>query len=510
MKLDRTLNTKRGSIWGIVSKVISVILPFIVRTVFIKTLGMDYLGLSGLFVSILNILNMSELGVGTAIVFSMYKPIAEDNTEQICALMGLYKKIYRYIGLFVLIVGLFLLPFLPNLIHGEVPADINLYILYLIYLSNTVITYWLFAYKNCILQAFQRADLISIIELIINTIISILQIVVLILYPNFYVYVIVNPALLIISNCVTAYVANRKYPQYQCRGTVSSNDKRDISKRVAGLMMDKMAFVTRKTIGNIIVSSFLGLTMVAIYNNYYYITTAVSAFFLVLTNAMGAGIGNSIASESVDKNLNDYRTLNFLYLSFAYFVYVELLCSLQSFMVIWVGESLCLSEISMILFCILFLVEKNANILGRFYDSAGLWWFGKWKGGVQMIITILLTYYAGKFFGVEGILVASILCILLMSFLFTLYYLNRYYFKKSFWDLAFDNYKHLFPLVGLGLVTYYIVENALVIMTTNIWVGLLVRIILGAIVGLLLYVLFYFKSNTFRRSLSWFKIHIKV
>ena len=147
MKIERTKNATRNIIWGIIEKIVTILMPFICRTVFIKVLGSEYLGLNSLFSSILQVLSISELGIGTAIVFSMYKPISEDDEDTLCALLNVYKKVYQVIGTIILLVGLSIIPILPKLISGTYPSEVNIYALYLIYLFNTVIGYFLFAYK---------------------------------------------------------------------------------------------------------------------------------------------------------------------------------------------------------------------------------------------------------------------------------------------------------------------------------------------------------------------------
>ncbi|MCF0238149.1 MAG: polysaccharide biosynthesis protein, partial [Sphaerochaetaceae bacterium] len=145
--MSRTHNTIRNSVWGLGQKALMLISPFIIRTLIIKTLGADYLGLNGLFVSILQVLNLVELGFSSAITFSLYKPIAEKNIPVVCGLMNVYKKIYRYVGFGILGLGLFFSPFLSFVIKGDVPSDINIYLLYYLYLFNTASSYLLFAYK---------------------------------------------------------------------------------------------------------------------------------------------------------------------------------------------------------------------------------------------------------------------------------------------------------------------------------------------------------------------------
>ena len=169
MKIERTKNASRNILFGIILKIYQIAVPFLMRTAMIYFMGVQYLGLNSLFTSVLQVLNLAELGVGSAMVYSMYKPIAEDDTKKICALMKLYRLYYRVIGFVIGGVGLVLTPFVPKLISGDVPSGLNIYILYLMNLAATVLSYWLFAYKNSLLQAHQRVDVVSKITLVTNT-----------------------------------------------------------------------------------------------------------------------------------------------------------------------------------------------------------------------------------------------------------------------------------------------------------------------------------------------------
>ena len=148
MKIERTKNATRKIIFGVILKAYQIIVPFLMRTAMIYLRGVQYLGLNSLFTSILQVLNLAELGVGSAMIYSMYKPIAEDDNTTICALMKLYRTYYRVIGLVIAVIGCILTPFIPKLISGDIPQGLNIYILYLLNLGATVLSYWLYAYKN--------------------------------------------------------------------------------------------------------------------------------------------------------------------------------------------------------------------------------------------------------------------------------------------------------------------------------------------------------------------------
>ena len=274
---------------------------------------MQYLGLNSLFSSILQVLNLAELGIGSAMVYSMYKPIAEDDNITICALMNLYKIYYRVIGLVIAVGGLIIVPFLSNLVKMDtVPEGINIYMLYLLNLGSTVLSYWLFAYKNSLLTAHQRVDVISKVTIITNTIQYILQLMVLVLFRNYYYYIIILLLVQIATNIMTAVVVNRMYPYYQAKGMLAKSQIKEINARVRDLFTAKLGGVIVNSADTIVISTFLGLTVLAIYQNYYFVMTSVIGIIYVIFNACTAGIGNSIIIETKEKNFKDLQKLTFL------------------------------------------------------------------------------------------------------------------------------------------------------------------------------------------------------
>ena len=190
---SRTGNAKRNIIAGFINKIISILMPFLMRTVIIRELGMNYLGLDNLFVSILQVLNLTELGFNSAVSYCMYKPISEGDTDTICALYAFFKRAYTVVGICILSAGMGIMPFLNSFIKGDIPENINIYILYVIYLANTVISYMLFAYKNIILSASQRLDITNNILTFSKLAMYICQLVLLLAVKNYYIYIMIMP-----------------------------------------------------------------------------------------------------------------------------------------------------------------------------------------------------------------------------------------------------------------------------------------------------------------------------
>ena len=230
--------------FGVIQKLYQIIIPFALRTAMIHFLGIKYLGLNGLFASILQVLNLIELGVGTAMIYSMYQPIAADDTPKICALLKLYKSYYTIIGGVITVIGLFIIPVVPKLITGDIPADINIYILYLFNLAATVLSYWALAYKSSILIAHQRVDIISKISLVVNTVQYLLQFFALWIFHSFYLYVLITLVGQLAANLITAFVVSKMYPDYKAEGTLAKEERKE-TKTSGGATCAEQKYVTK-------------------------------------------------------------------------------------------------------------------------------------------------------------------------------------------------------------------------------------------------------------------------
>ena len=269
---------------GVGGHLLNMVLSFISRMVFIRYLAAAYLGVNGLFSDILGMLNLAELGIGSAMIFSMYKPAAEDNREELGRLMNLYRMLYRIVAAFVLVVGLALLPFLDVLIKGDSGIE-NLRIIYLVYLGNSVCSY-LLSYKNSILLAYQKAYVKTVIEQLLRTMQMILQIVVLALTGNFLLYLALQIGTLMMTNAVVAFKVDRDYPYLRDEKRLPDKEKRkDILKNIMAMGMHRFGSVIVSGTDNLIMSAFVGLTSVGIYSNYRLVLKSLNALICTVYTA---------------------------------------------------------------------------------------------------------------------------------------------------------------------------------------------------------------------------------
>ena len=413
MRIERTKNASRNIVFGILLKVYQMIVPFIMRTAIIYLLGAQYLGLNSLYASILQVLNLAELGVGSAMVYSMYKPIAEDDHKTICALMALYKKYYTIIGIIILIVGGILTPFIPSLIRMDtVPQDVNVYVLYWLNLGATVLSYWLFAYKNCLLSAYQRTDIISKISILSSTVTYILQFGILFFFKNFYAYTVIVLMVGIINNIATAIFVNHMYPNYHPMGKLDDKVVKRINRSVKDLFTSKLGAVVYDSADTIVISAFLGMEVLAIFQNYFFILTSVMGMITIVFSACTAGIGNSIIVETKEKNFNDLNKFTFIICWISGMCSACLLCLYQPFMELWVGKGLMFDMPAVVCLVVYFFVRQINSLLNLYKDASGMWHEDRFRPLVCAIVNLGLNIILVQFIGIYGVLLSTVLTIL--------------------------------------------------------------------------------------------------
>ena len=499
MKINRTQNAKRNIAFGILLKIIQLVIPFLMRTAMIYLMGVQYLGLNSLFTSVLQVLNLAELGVGSAMVYSMYKPIAEDDNTTICALMKLYRTYYRVIGLVIAIVGCALTPFIPYLIKSDVPAGINIYILYLLNLGATVLSYWLFAYKNSILQAHQRTDVVSKVTLITNTIQYGLQLFVLWAFHNYYLYVIVMLATQALTNIVTAVCADKLYPQFKPKGNVDKVQVQRINQRIRDLFTSKIGSIIYDSADTIVISAFLGLTVLAVYQNYFYILNSITGLIAVVFAACTAGIGNSIVVESKEKNYQDLNKFTFIITWVAGFCSVCLLCIYQPFMELWVGKDLMLSLSAVVCFVIYFYVRQFNALFNLYKDASGMWHEDRFRPLAAALTNLILNLILVQFIGIYGILLSTVLAIVCVGMPWLMHNLFTIIFeKKHMWHFIGRLAKYTFVVFISCVVTYFICSRfSLGVIST-----ILVRGVICLIFPNLIYFFVFRRTKEFQQSLQ--------
>lgn len=494
--MDIVKNAKRNIVFGVLNKAIMMLCPFIIRSIIVYSLNSEYLGLDSLFVSILTVLSLSEMGFSTAIVYHMYKPVAEGDIDSVNALLNFYKKAYRYIGICILLIGILITPFLPYLIKGTYPSEINIYILYFAYLANTVISYFMFAYMTSIIVVHQREDINSIRNSIVKVLLTATQISVLFFTKNYYLFVLAMPAFTIINNVWIAYVVKKQFPQYRCEGSVPKEKLSEIKKLVIGTFIQRACGVTRNSLDSICISAFLGLTLTAIYGNYYQISAAITAILGIVTTSFMGGIGNHVATKTPCENYSELKNIDFIYMWISGFCAACLLCLYQPFMTMWMGEKMILPISNVFFFTLYFYVLKLGDMRFMYTSAKGLWWEHRWRSIFETVSNLILNIVLGKIFGVIGIILATTISLIIFNFFWGGYITFSNYFDINKLIDYFKYHSNYAIVATIGcLISFFLTKS---IMFNSLIVTILVRLFMCVLSVNLLYFLIYRKTKMFK------------
>ena len=415
MKLDFKKNVKRNMVANAASSGIRLLFPFLNRTLFLWLLGPAYLGLNGLFGSILGVLMLAELGFGTAVVCSMYKPVADDDRELLCAYLGFYRTVYRCVGAAIFLVGLALLPFLGNLVHGTVPPDIDLHVLYVIHLVNTAASYFLFAYRGVVLGAHHRNDVVTNIRTGVSVAQYVAVFLILLVTRNYYHYVLATVVFTVLQNVLLVKASRRHFPDIEPRGKLPPELRSRVVSDVKSIFMHKVGGVITHSTDNLVISAFLGLVAVAAYGNYYYVVTTVTGLVAVVYSSMTGGFGNKIHTESKAENFRLFMKMNRLSMAVVLFCAAAMTALYQPFMRVWTKNDpeLMRHSLTPLLMVFYFYVMQSRQVLLSFKSAAALWKQDRWKpivaGAVNLGTNVLFVIFLPDAYKLDGVIFSTII-----------------------------------------------------------------------------------------------------
>ena len=467
MKIDFVKNTKRNLIASVIYRLIQLLFPFFNRTLFLWILGSAYLGLNGLFTSILGVLMLSELGFGNAIINSMFKPVAEDNKDLLCAYLRFFRTLYRWVGTCIFIAGLCLLPFLRYLVHGNIPSDVNLYILFLIHLCNTSASYFFFAYRGSIFSAHHRKDVLDNIRSTISVIQYIVVFLILFFTKNYYLYIIVTVLFTMTTNVLFLTTSRKMFPDIEPRGELPEINRRKIFSDIKSIIMHKFGGIITGYADNIVISSLLGLVAVAAYGNYYYVLTSVGGFISAFSISMHGGFGNKIHTETKEENFSLFMKMTRLTLIVTIWSASMTAALYQPFITVWTkgNPTLVRHWLTPVLMVLFFYIQHARQVLLTFKSAAMIWKEDQWKpvvaGIANLIINIMLVLLLPDDYKLDGVIFSTILTLIFVQMPWESHALFTVFFNKSqsrkYWCMQGG-----FSLLALVLcsasatITYYI------------------------------------------------------
>lgn len=499
----RTSNSIKNSITATISSVLTMLLGFIAQAIFIRLLGAEYNGLNGLFTNILTLLSFFELGIGNAIVFHLYKPIANDDKEKIKSLMKFYEKAYNIISILIFSFGLLFIPFLDKIV-GEVQANVNIYIIYLMFLFNSATSYTL-SYRRNIIFANQKNYIINIVHILYIIVLNILQLLSLYITHNYYVYLGIKVICQITENFICYIIAGKLYPILKEKNVrpLDKEIKNDIFSKIKSLIFHKASYSIVCGTDNIIISSFLGVITVGLYTNYNMILGSLNTMFGQIILSTSASVGNLLAVvNDYKKRFSVFKKIRFINFWLATFSGVCILVIMDSFVRIWLGDKYILPIFVLCILVLNYYQKVSRNTYGAFKDSAGIWYEDRFVPLVELILNIVLSIVLLKVFGLAGVFMGTVLSGLAIWGYSYPKFVYKKLFNRSYKDYAKETVGYLILFVIIATFTFWISR---LIIFDNMWIQLISNTIISLIIPNIILFIIFRKTDNFNYLISLVK-----
>lgn len=430
---SRTENAVKISMVGVCCNIANIIMGFIYRTVFLFFLSSSYLGINGLFSNILQILSFADLGIASVISYRLYEPISHNDVNKVGRLMRFIKNVYRIVALVIFVVGMMIYPFIDYFVKdtSEVPADVNLHFIYILFLFQTISSY-MFVYKQTLVVADQRQHTISLINVLINLIRYVFQIVILMIYNDFTLTLIIGIlSSLLLNYLVSVWITHSYKDVFAVTEKLSKVERQKIFNDTKATLCHKVGGTVLNGTDNIVLSSFVGLVSVGIYSNYSLVITSLNSLLSQLLGSFTASLGNAYVELSSDKRYAVFKRLLFFNLWITCVCTICLYNLLNDFIKIWLGNNMVLGELVIIVLCLQFFFETSRYIQISYTSACGLFVKDKIRPLIESVINLFFSIMLVLKLGIAGVFIGTIISHLATVFWREPYLLYRYEFKRS-------------------------------------------------------------------------------
>lgn len=482
---------------GLGNQLIITFLSFFSRTVFIQTLGIDYLGVNGLFTNILAMLSLAEAGIGSSIIYNLYKPVAENDKEKMIMLMKLYKKAYLVIALIVLVLGLAVMPFLNYFVKDTNVAHIHL--IYFVFLINTVTPY-LFQYKSSFLNVSQKGYIVTGMFSISSIVSTSLKIVILYTTQNYVVYLIIDSMITLINSVILSLIVDRLYPFLKEKITkqIDQLTKSNLVKNIKAIILQNVGTYLIFGTDNIIISYYVSVAAVGLYSNYFMLIDICRTFVNQIFNNIYHSIGNLVAKESKEKIYRVYRVTMFLNFWLYSLLAIVLYIMIEPFISLWIGPKFLMDKLVLIVLVVTFYERGMRNSISTVKTTAGIFHEDRFVPLCQAAVNLVFSIILVQYIGIAGVFIGTLISAMVVPFWTTPYFVYKKVFHKSIFRY-FVRYFY-YAVIGLGtcLITSYI-ANLIVVESI---VSLVLKAILCLCVPNLIYILLFHRSDEYKYLLG--------
>lgn len=406
---SRTEHSARNAAVAMAARVIAILAGYATRVVFTHTLSQDYVGINGLFTNILNVLALSELGVGTAITYALYQPISRRDIEKQKSLMRLYRKFYRIIAVIVLVCGLLVIPFFGKLIKNQ-PAVEHLVLIYLMYLSNSVLSY-LLIYKRTLIEAHQLSYIVILYQTAFLILQNLLQIGILLCTGNFFLFVSIQLLCTLGNNFSVSRKADRMYPYLKEKEIqkLPEDERQSIFHSIRAMLMHKVGGVVVNNSDNLLLSAIVGIVSVGKYSNYFLVIGSVRQVLNQAFQGITASVGN-LGVEEGRERIRKILEASFFMGQWMFGLAAICLFELcDVFVEISFGAQYVFPRSVTLILCLNFYLTGMRQPVLAFHDSMGVFWYDRYKSLAEALINLTASIVLGKYWGTFGIFMGTLI-----------------------------------------------------------------------------------------------------
>lgn len=492
--ITRTNQSMKNATLSIISQGIQQLLRIAVRIVFIRAIGQELLGVNSLFTEILTALQLVELGVGPAMAFSLYKPLAENDEEKVKSLMALFKKAYRIIGAIVLILGVGFTPFYTFFINGA-PDISNLNLIYLIFVFDTGISYF-FSYYRTLLISDQKKYVDLSVQMIVTILVSVFQMILITITHSYMIYLILQVIGTISTNFIASKIAIKEYPYLKDKNVKKLDNATtgEIKKNIFAMIFHKIGTIVRDATDNLFISKYISLAISGVYSNYSMITKALATLIGQIFNAVLSSVGNLHITADSKAQKEVFYNINYINFWIATFCACCFGVLAKPFILVIANETYLLGSFVVVLLTLRFYLDIMRKTTWMFCEAAGVYWKGKSKPIWEAVVNLVVSWILVKTIGISGIFIGTIITILVVDLPIEPYLAFKYVLNGG---LAKYYLRYFIYLVIFGIIAGMTYLACMLVTGTGI-TALILKAIIAIITSNVMFVLCTFKTKEFK------------
>lgn len=498
----RLENSIKNIIISLICNLITIIISFITQNILINSLGIEYSGLNGVFSNVISMLAILELGLGSQIIYHLYKPIAENDIKRIKQLMNFYKKCYNVIAIIMLLLGLLIMPFVKSFVGNNNISE-NIYFIYLLFLADSVISY-LIAYKRSILYANQQNRYVDLVHILYMVLMNGMQIAVLLTTKNYILYLIIKIICRFLENVLINILANKLYPEIMKHNKekLDKDTIKDIKKRVKALVLHRISSYVVLSTDTIIISKFLGLAVSGIYANYILVIDAANTLLSKIFTAVTGSIGNLLVENNKEKSYSIYKKMMFVNFWIFGLAGIGMAFTINPLIEIWIGSEYLVSNSIACIFALNFYCQGMRRTMETFSSAAGICYENRFVPIIEAIVNIIASIALVTVMGLSGVIIGTIISTMVLH----LYGFPKYMYKPLFNRKITDYIKEFFSYMSILVIPFILTLVTLnFVQISNDIINLAIRIIVCLVIVNIFFYIVFRKSDELKYSIDTLK-----